>query len=690
MWFSILFLAAEVHGYLALLLFLLDMWAPVRPAPPRVAEGLSVDVFIPTYNEDVGLLRRTVLGAKNIRYPHRTYVLDDGDRADIKAMAEELGVEVIARPEHHHAKAGNINHALRQTHGDFVAIFDADHAPQPDFLDRTLGFFEDSKMAFVQTPQFFYNLNAFEEFSNATTDEHWEQQSMFFHYLQPGKQRWNSAFFCGTCAVIRRQALEEVGGIATETITEDIHTSLLLHARGWKSIYLDEHLATGLAPSDVVSYFKQRLRWALGNLRVMFICNPLTLRGLKFTQRLSYFSSMFSWTIGFQKIIYFLTPPLMLLTPLMPIDRFFTKLVGLYFANLFLQLFTYKVLTGGRGRIFADELFNMLNFWFLIRSFFRAMFGLGQKFVVTSKSGSAERIPLRVVAPQLAIMLLCVVALSWWGFKLVGGINLDVFSSSIAAFWTVYVLILAWLAIARALRKYDVRSDYRFAESLPVWYRDEVDGPWKAACTADFNTQGLSLLTYEPLPMDRDITARLMTELGPVETVVRILYRRPKSERLDVYAYGGRFINLEAEAMGRLNTQALQRTVPQLIRRIYPGGGNWRDLLRGFLPYRATRRPVWSGLPVSVNLDAPGEWRHGWIESLAGRELVVATQAACHPGATGPFLLLSPFGIIRGEWRVEAPDPAPPAGGVPHCRFFLERLTAESAAHLDQLLEAKR
>ncbi len=683
---SFVFYAAELHGFVALFVFLFDMWRPEHPQPTAPAQGLTVDVYIPTYNEDTGLLRRTTLGARAIRYPHKTYILDDGNRPEVRDMAAELGIEYIAREEHNHAKAGNINHALRRTSGDFVAIFDADHVPQPEFLDRTMGFFKDPKMAFVQTPQFFYNLSAFEEFSNTDTDEHWEQQSMFFHYLQPGKQHWNSAFFCGTCAVIRRTALEEVGGIATDTITEDIHTSVLLHARGWKSTYLDEHLATGLAPTDVISYFKQRMRWALGNLRVLFIRNPLTTRGLSLPQRISYFSAMFCWTIGFQKIVYYLTPPLMLLTPLMPIDRFFTSLVGLYFANLLLQLFTYKTLSGGRGRIFMDELFNMLNYWFLIRSFFRAMFGLGQNFVVTGKGAGTAKIPVRVILPQLAVAALCLAGVAWWLLKIIHGINLDMLSSSIAAFWTVYILTLAVMACVRALQKYDVRSDYRFRDSIPVWYRDR-ENHWMAACTADFNTQGMSLLSYAPLPMDGSLQIRMMTDAGPLETAVRVLYKRPNNRLPEVHSYGAKFENLPSEGRDLLNAQAMNRTVPAVMKHIYSTGKSRLDWLKGFLPYRLHSRKPWIGLPIST-IDQPGEWAHARIENAEQRNLTILTGSDAEAGSEHGFLLLSPYGPVRGRMRVQGADPSG-TEGLRRWRVYLETMAPDDAARFEKLMDAK-
>lgn len=682
--FSLLFFVAEVHGLITLFLFLFDMWSPVRPVPAVPPDGMRVDVFIPTYNESVNVLRRTALGAKTMRYPHETYILDDGDRPEVRAMADELGIGYIARAEHNHAKAGNINHALRHTDGDFIAIFDADHIPQPNFLERTLGFFRDERMAFVQTPQFFYNLGCFESHADEDKDGHWEQQSMFFHYLQPGKQRWNAAFFCGTCAVIRRQALKEVGGIATETITEDIHTSVLMHARGWKSTYLDEHLATGMAPPDVVSYFKQRQRWALGNLRVLFICNPLTKRGLTLPQRLSYFSAMFCWTIGFQKIIYYLTPPLMLLTPLMPIDRFFTSLIGLYFGNLALQLFTYKILTGGQGRIFMDERFNMLNFWFLMQAFFRAMFGLGQHFVVTRKSGAEEDVPLQVVAPQWILAGINVAALGWWGLQVYHGLNVDLLSSSIAAFWSAYVLVLAVMSMRESLSRVDVRSDYRFREYLPVWYRGGKEGEWRLACAVDFNTQGLGLASFEALEVGHDIPARIMCDTGPVDTAIRPLYQTGRDRQNGAYYYGTIFPDLDSTGRDRLNEQIIQRALPSLMSRIHQLRIGWREVVKGFLPFQRRPYPVWLGLPLTT-LDVPGEWRVSRLEGVSGRDATLSSGDGARPGDHHDFSLCSHIGVIKGRLRVLSVDKSPQSGRYTW-HVFLESMASEHARRFEQLV----
>jgi cellulose synthase (UDP-forming) len=179
LWLAIPLLLAEAAGFLEFVLFLFMTWRvpPVRVVPaPR---GLAVDVVITTYNEPAEILHSTILGAVNVRYPHRTYVLDDGARPEIRRLAEELGAEYIARDEHAHAKAGNINHALTVTSGDFIAVLDADHVPHPQFLERTLGYFSDDRVALVQTPQEFYNLDSIQHAAAAAEDAHWHEQALF-------------------------------------------------------------------------------------------------------------------------------------------------------------------------------------------------------------------------------------------------------------------------------------------------------------------------------------------------------------------------------------------------------------------------------------------------------------------------------------------------------------------------------
>ena len=188
------FLIAEMLNFVEACMFYFIAWKPTRYATPPPLEGRSVDIYIATYNEPVELLRETIVCALNVRYPHKTYVLDDGCRGSVEALARELGADYIARKERDHAKAGNLNNALRITQGEFVITLDADHVPSPEFIDELIGFFADDQMAIVQTHQDFYNLDSFQHLLNVKKGYGWQQQELFFNVIQPGKDHYNAAF----------------------------------------------------------------------------------------------------------------------------------------------------------------------------------------------------------------------------------------------------------------------------------------------------------------------------------------------------------------------------------------------------------------------------------------------------------------------------------------------------------------
>ncbi len=214
--FSLAVYFAELHGFISLFLYFHQVWhlRGRRVVPPP--GDLKVDVFVTTYNEDVDLLRQTLRAAVAIRYPHGTYVLDDGRRPEVRALADEVGCHYLTRPDNKHAKAGNWNNAFRLTQADFIATFDADHVPRPEFLDRTLGFFRDAKVAIVQVPQQYHNLDSVQHRVSFEARRMYSEQDAFFNLVMPGKDHWNASFFCGTGAVLRREALEPHGGILTE------------------------------------------------------------------------------------------------------------------------------------------------------------------------------------------------------------------------------------------------------------------------------------------------------------------------------------------------------------------------------------------------------------------------------------------------------------------------------------------
>lgn len=512
--FSLAVYFAELHGFVSLALFFHQVWhlrarKVVDPAP-----HLKVDVFVTTYNEDVDLLRQTLRGAVAMRYPHRTFVLDDGRRDAVRQLAREVGCEYVTRADNKHAKAGNWNNAFKITDADFIATFDADHVPRPEFLERTLGFFRDPKVAIVQVPQQYHNLDSVQHRVSWKAKRMFGEQDAFFNLVMPGKDNWNAAFFCGTGAVLRRKALEPHGGILTETITEDLHTSVVLHSEGWKSVYLNEVLVTGLAPADLKTFGTQRLRWAEGNLMAGILTNPLTTAGLSPAQRVSYFASLYHWTIGLPKLIYYLAPPWMLFTGTFPIANFDRTFLFIYLAFLGTLIASYKLVSRGRGRLLMDELFNMVSFFTLLQAMKRVVFGRAKAgtFVVTSKRGSGDR-DLRPVLPHMVLLGFSALGIAWSLLSLGFGISDDAFGAGVATFWTLYNAVLMVMVLSIANRPAEKRASCRFRANFAVEARGSWTTPGRLGVTTDISDQGCALLWPDPIEVGRRVPMRV--HLGP-------------------------------------------------------------------------------------------------------------------------------------------------------------------------------
>lgn len=305
---SLLLFAAELYGLAILFLGYFQTVQLVERIPPPLRRFPSIDVFIPTYNEPLDVVRRTLTGALAMDYPNkRVYVLDDGARPEIEAMTLELGGSYIKRHDNRHAKAGNLNHALGQTGGELIAIFDADHVPVRGFLRKLAGFFEDPKVALVQGAQHFFNPDPFERNLNLNGRVA-PEQNFFYQVIQPGNDFWNSAFFCGSCAILSRSALEAIGGFRTDTVTEDAHTAMELHSRGYASVYYRTPLAAGLATESFAAHVRQRMRWARGMAQILRTDCPLFKRGLTLPQRVNYFNAMGHFFFGVPRLILILAP----------------------------------------------------------------------------------------------------------------------------------------------------------------------------------------------------------------------------------------------------------------------------------------------------------------------------------------------------------------------------------------------
>ena len=600
LWLSIPLLLAEIYSYIGGLMFTIGLWRPLvreiksidqlrPPMPP--SKWPTVDIFITCYSEPPEMVEETARATLAMDYPAsklRVYILDDGNSAEMRAMAQRLAIEdlqspllheeahrieaershLISRleeleeltpeielseqilqdfsskgaevfdpqaigilerlrqfilwlqPHHatvndcinterqqleqaidekdlqlsdlarcryfarpkpagvaHHAKAGNINYAMfsGETSGEFVVTLDADHLPRPQFLKRVLPYFynynvfngqyEGNKIAFVQTPQDFYNLPAGDPFGHSA--------NLFYGPIQQGKDGMNSAFYTGTNAILRREAVvsvglqyfadeyskdekrldefELVGGVSSNSITEDMNTAMRLHGAGWKSVYHNEILAQGLAPDDLSSTMKQRLRWAQGTIQVLQRENPLTKPGLSFWQRLQYFQTMYSYFSGFFVFILIACPIIFFFTGAIPVKAYGPDFALHFFPAFIINRLTFLAATWGipAKEVWRSEQYAVAFFPLFIQAVMSVLTGKPIKFQVTPKQRQAG-VYFELVKPQLIIFGLTILGILWSLYRFIIGSLDQPLVHLFNAGWSIYNLALLWAVIQAA------------------------------------------------------------------------------------------------------------------------------------------------------------------------------------------------------------------------------------------------
>lgn len=360
--------------------------------PTKDASLPRVDVFIPTVNEPLDILERTVSMASFLDYPRdklNIYVLDDGHRSEVAELAQTLGVHYLNRPDKKDAKAGNLNYALSQTDGDLIAILDADMVPQQSFLKETVGFFKDPSVAFVQTPQSFFNPDPYQ--ANLMFFERLPGDQAFFMLdVQRSRAMYNATMFVGTNALFSRNALISIGGFATQSLTEDLLTGMQLQAHGYTTIFYEKILVQGLAPQSYKDLIQQRDRWCRGNVQSFKVANPLTLKGLSWMQRILYTQSTLYWTYGIQKMMFLLAPLLFLYAHIYPVRATLESLTLFWLPQFTLSYAAFRKLTDGRRSFIASHLYEVSLAPWMALSFIKEWLGIRSKkkkstFTVTPK-----------------------------------------------------------------------------------------------------------------------------------------------------------------------------------------------------------------------------------------------------------------------------------------------------------------
>ena len=516
---------AEVYAFFILFLGYFQTIWPLRRAPVPLPEDTDdwphVDVLIPTYNEPLDVVRYTALGALNMDWPAdkmHVYILDDGRRKEFERFAFEAGLGYKIRPDNKHAKAGNINTALKSMTSPFVAIFDCDHVPTRSFLQMTMGWMmRDRKLAMLQTPHHFYspdpferNLGQFRVIPN--------EGELFYGIVQDGNDFWNASFFCGSCAILRRTALDEIGGIAVETVTEDAHTSLRMQMNGWGTAYINIPQAAGLATERLSAHVGQRIRWARGMIQILRTDNPLFARGLKFPQRLCYFNAMAHFMYAVPRLIFLTAPLIYLLLNHTNVPGYWAAILAYALPHLTLSNVTNSRIQGEHRHSFWNEIYEtVLSPYILLPTLMAFINPKLGKFNVTAKGGVVKRtfFDAKIAQPFLIMLMFNLVGLLiaiprffFWDRDRPGTVLMNVM-------WCCFNVVILGVCTAVSREMRQLRTTVRISVVTPVMAK-LADGRLIAGETIDMSSGGTSIRFSEAVDAAPEAEVRLAFPLPAV------------------------------------------------------------------------------------------------------------------------------------------------------------------------------
>ncbi len=525
--FGLLLIGAETYSWTVLVLgYFQTLWPLNRQPvsmPPEITAWPSVDILVPTYNEPLSVVKPTIYAAMGIDWPQdklNIYLLDDGTREEFRAFAASVGVNYVVRPTHEHAKAGNINHALKVAcRSDYVAIFDCDHVPTRSFLQLTMGWFlKDHRLAMLQTPHHFFSPDPFER-NLGRFRQTPNEGSLFYGLVQDGNDTWDAAFFCGSCAVLRRTALDQIGGIAVETVTEDAHTSLRLHRQGYTSAYIRIPQAAGLATESLSAHIGQRIRWARGMVQIFRLDNPLFGKGLKLVQRLCYANAMLHFLAGIPRLIFLLAPLAFLLC-----HAYIIYAPALAIAIYVLPHMLHTSLTNSRiqGRwrhSFWSEVYETVLAWYIARPTTVALFNPHKgKFNVTAKGGLvAERhLDWVITKPYMMLVLLNIAGIVMAFWRMAYGPANEMLTIWVSLIWVLYNMIILGGAVAVSVEARQIREAHRVEIAMPAAIARE-NGHMVPCTLRDYSDGGVGVELREADALVEDETVWLLLRRGQQE-----------------------------------------------------------------------------------------------------------------------------------------------------------------------------
>ncbi|MGF1681411.1 UDP-forming cellulose synthase catalytic subunit [Photobacterium minamisatsumaniensis] len=492
--FAIALLVTEIYG---ITIYLLGMFVNVQQRERKVVpidntKPLpTIDVFIPTYNEAVKVVSPTLAAAMQMKYPGHVnvWLLDDGGTADklnhpdiqlaenartrtneLKTLCHKLGAKYISRADNSQAKAGNINNALKYSDGELILILDADHVPTQDFLLNTVGMLQQQpNLGFVQTPHFFATPNPIER-NLGIQDKVPAENEMFYNRILKGMDFWNASFFCGSAAVIRRCALEDVGGISTKTITEDADTALNMHAKGWDSAYLNIAMIAGLSPDTFGNYVTQRSRWAQGMIQIFMLNNPLIKRGLSFPQRLCYLNSTLFWFFPIFRTIYLIAPLCYLLFDLQIFVGNGSDFLAFAVPHLLVSIAISQYLFGKtRNALFSEFYETILSLYLLLPALSAIISPRKPSFKVTPKGETTKQTHFSPLAPILFSLLFVITIAEIWGIYRVFNYPVEQGQLSVVLIFNTLNLVLCLACLGATAERRQRRAEPRTQCQSPAY-----------------------------------------------------------------------------------------------------------------------------------------------------------------------------------------------------------------------------
>lgn len=685
--FVLVVLCAELYAFVALTLGYLQTLWPLRrtpvPLPEDPAAWPQVDLLITTYNEPLRLVKYTALAAMNIDWPDgklNVYLLDDGRREEFRSFAEQAGIGYMTRADNEHAKAGNINAALRRLSAPFVAVFDADHVPTRSFLQLTMGWFErDSNLAMLQTPQHFYSPDPFER--NLDQFRHVPSENeLFYGVVQDGNDLWNATSFCGSCAVLRRRALDEIGGLAVETVTEDAHTSLRLQKKGWSTAYINIPQAAGLATERLSGHIRQRVRWARGMTQILRIENPLFGRGLKLAQRLCYFNAAAHFLFALPRLIFLTAPLIYLIFGRTNLPGFWAAILAYGMPHLLLLHLTHLRIQGRHRHSFWNEIYEtVLAPYILFPTLGALLRPRAGRFNVTAKGEVVELsfFDRRIARPFVMLLaanfagLACAIArlhqfpagaASGWQGRLLSvphGMYDGAHTGAVVlnVVWTLFNMMLLGVATAVAWENQQRRRAVRVNVEMPVGVV-LPDGSVVQGLTGDLSSTGVRLWTGTRLGIRVDEAVRIVlpvldgdaslpaTVIGVDDDSLRAQFdpltlQEDEALTMVLYSRADTWLGWNEQrerdrplrSLGRL----LKLAARGLWQTVLPGRGRSGDggLLTGIAPLFflvALALPAWTGRSYAAVPE-------GWAGSMSTHHSMRGTVAGVATRAIAPAAL---------------------------------------------------